>query len=305
MRELKRWQENKISDPRASIWVMESTWVSILGIVISLTMLSAAILQHTILSDYMTTFGCKIQEITSVILLVLFGLCLIIVGVGLFFMKHFPDPYHIKYELITCFVTWILTLGPYLALSMTNSEQFYSNCCMFAFIISGYFTSVVTSIALTYRAPPEPQTPEKILDTPEQIIMDPEGYELVMQVLIQKSAQEMPPFLKAVLEFKEINDQNTQLKKVKSQEIYVKHISKDAPLQVNISAAMRNDIESRMDNPTTDMFNNAYREVLKLVRTNFLKEIKNLPAYQALVQKREEEIQKKKISESLMRGNNK
>lgn len=169
-------------------------------------------------------------------------------------------------------------------------------------MIAGYFTSVIQPIARTYIVPPEPQTPEKILDTPEQLIMDPEGYDLVMRVLISKSAAEMPPFLKAVLEFKSIDDSDKNRKLEVAQRIYTTHICKDAPLEINISAAMRKDIEDRMGFPTTDMFNNAYREVLKLMRTNFMKEIKNLESYQQLVQKREEELQRKKVQEALMTG---
>ena len=302
--EMKKYKEKKIADPRSSVWVLESTWVVVLSFLMTGLMLSGVIIQFVPpINTWCTTFGCEITPITSSVLIVFLVICLIIVGLGLIFMRRIEDPYHIKSELVTCFITWFVTLIPYVLLYWFDPEErSNTTALMFVFIASGFFTSVVRPIFLSYSRPPEPQVPEKILDTLEQLILDPEGYKLVEQIALEKMASENPPFIKEILEFKKLNDQNAI--ENRAREIYNEFIVEGSPRQINISNSYVKDITQKINNNiTSDIFNIAYREVMKLLKTNsFLPEIKKLPAYTELVMKREEEIVEKKIRDDVLIG---
>ena len=299
---MQQYNKKLISDPRSSVWVRESTWVVVLGFFITLMMVAGLIIQFIPpINSWCTTFGCAITPITSSVLVVMLLISLIIFSIGLFLMRKIEDPYHIKSELVTCFITWIVTLFPYIFLYWFQPEERNNTTAlMFIFIVSGFITSVVRPIFLSYMRPPEPQVPEKILDTLEQIILDPEGYKLVEQIANEKSAPENPPFIKEVLEFKKLNDQKAI--EDRARYIYNNFILPGSPHQVNISAHFVRDITAKMENITSDIFNIAYREVMKLLKTNFLREIKNLPAYAELVKQREAEIQEKKIRDDILIG---
>lgn len=299
MYQLNRWRKKEIEDPMASPWVRESTWVNILGYFMGCMMTIGSILQFTPpIREWVTTYGCQITPITSAVLIVMFALCLIIVGLGLIYMKNIEDPYKIKSELVTCFITWIVTLGPYILLYWFLPDQRNNTTfLMYIFIISGYFSSVIRPLFLSYRMPPEQQTKDKILDTLEDILLDEEGFSIVEQYSVSQSAGENPPFLKEVIRFKDIDDKNEM--KNRARFIYDTFIKPGGPKTINIPAKMVAEISDNLENPTSDMFNLASREVSKLLKTNFLRQIKNLPAYEELVKKRENELKSQEIGNQM------
>ena len=302
MKKLEDWQKGKIKDPRSSIWISEKPWINILGYLLSITMGGAVYFQFTYCSEWVSAYGCSLTNITFYILISIFSICLILVFAGLIYMKSIPDPYFLKSELVTCFTLWILTLGPYIIFYKQSPEtRDKISYLMYFFIIGGYFTSVLWPIYLTYKHPPEQSTPEKILDSVEQITLDQEGYKLIEQVAHQYHASEMPPLLREILMFKELSDQREIVNR--SNYIYNEFIKNGAKRQNNFSAIMVNDIESRLSNPTNDIFNGPYREILKLFKTNFLRAVKNLPAYTELVKKREDEINSQRMQHEIFQRN--
>jgi len=146
------------------------------------------------------------------------------------------------------------------------SEKNKLTLLMFVFIVVGYFISVIWPIYLSFKRPPEDTTPEKILDTVEQIIEDPEGYQIIMKLSQIRQSAEMPPLLREIVRFRQITDPDVL--KQKADEIYNQFIKSGAPQQNNFSASMVEDIHGRLDAPTSDLFNGPYRELMKLMNTH-------------------------------------
>jgi len=288
------WKKGRIPDPQASVWILESTWVAILSIIISFTMGFASYSQHYKISEVISAYGCNLSQITFIILIVLFSVCIILVSFGLWFMRKIDDPYHMKQEIVICFILWMITLLPFIALFkyISQKKEIFVGL-MFLFVIGGYFTSVLYPIILSLMHPPENNSPDKILDSFEQIALDKEGFEILQQVAIYKYVKEIPPFIREVILFKSITEYFEL--HLKAQEIYETFIKDKARLQINISSTFVQNIQMQLDKPTSDMFNESYREVMKLLNQNFLFEVKNRPEYAALLEKRKKEIETKRL----------
>jgi len=301
MKKLSDWQHNPQNDPRSSIWIKESTWVTILGYILGITMSSAVLIQYTICSEWVSAYGCQLTDVTFYVLVTIFTFCFLIVSAGLVIMRKIPDPYNIKSELVTCFTLWIFTLGPYILLyKFMPNERNNLTFLMYFFIVGGYFTSVLWPIYLSYMHPPEQTTPDKILDTVEQITLDPDGYKLVEQIALEHHASEMPPLFREILMFRDLTDA-TEMKN-RAIYIYNQFIRPGAPKQNNFSHTMVTEIEARLNEATSDIFNGPYREILKLLKTNFLREVKNLPAFSELVKKREDEEHQRRMQKEVFQG---
>ena len=300
---LKRWQEGKIANLKSSIWVNEGPWVVILGIAISICMGVACLIQYALIPEWVNTYGCQLTDITFIFLIIILCIVLLIVGAGFFLMRGIEDQYHLKSELVTCFAIWMLTLFPYLIIYRVSPERKIALALlMYAFIATGYFTSVMWPIYLSFKRPPETNAPEKPLDTIEQIVEDKEGYEIFMKVAQIRQATEMPPLLKAIIHFRQISDPE-ELKR-QSTFIFNQYIKAGAPQQNNFPANMVQEIQERLENPTSDLFNGPHRELVKLVKTNFLREIQNRDDYLNLVKKREEERKNAKLQDDILQGRN-
>ncbi|KAH0788355.1 regulator of G protein [Histomonas meleagridis] len=310
MIQLEKWKNHEISEVRDGPLLQERTYAAILGIFISLCMAIAVILQYTVLNTCVNSYGCDLNEVTVPILIVLLVLCLIIVIIGLFLIRKIPDPYGVKGELISCFISWLIILTPYLILysidftdegdGLIETVDAVLALLMFILFATGYFTSVIYPISLSFKKPPEEGTKQTVLSTIEQILNDDEAYGHLLKVATLKRAPEAPPFAREILRFRQLEDQE-QIR-VKAKEIYDMYIKPGSEHQNNLPAAMVDDITARLENPTSDIFNRAYQEVTKLINTNYLRDVMNLDEFRETVEKRKKELQQENIRKQILEG---
>ena len=74
--------------------------------------------------------------------------------------------------------------------------------------------------------------------------------------------------------------------------IFNTYIKEGSKYQNNLSHDMVTEIEASIKNPTSDVFNKAYQQVTKLIKTTTkqLDELKMKPEFKELVEKRKREI---------------
>ena len=187
---------------------------------------------------------------------------------------------------------------PFLVMIYIEVEtQTHVDFLMFIYVFLTHIVNVIRPIHISYKRPPQSKHATKILDTIEEIVLDAETYSLVQQVTMQHEASECVPFLKAILDFRQITDQK-QLD-TKALAIYDEFIKQGAVHQNNLHYTMVRDIERSLQQITSDLFNGPYREIMKLLKTNYLPEVKMLPEYQRIVREREEKADKERRSKSL------
>ena len=286
MLQIERWKAGQIKDIHHHILVKESTYITILGYIISLLLFIANMFQWQLLPDWVNAYGCQLRDYTFIILMILVSICFVLFIVGFFIMRKIPDPYKIKSELILNSIVWMICLIPYLVLYKLNSNSNALVTLMFLFIVAGYFTSVLWPIYLSFKHPPEDDSNEEILATFDQMLVDEECYKIIAQIAAIKSIEEVPPFCKDVLEYRKLDNPRPQ----DAQRIFDEYIKPGAPHQNNFPAPMVSALQQRLQHPTSDLFNGVFQEAKKLLKTgNFLQEIKNKPEYIELVNRRKEE----------------
>lgn len=161
--------------------------------------------------------------------------------------------------------------------------------------------SVVWPLFLSFKRPPIFNTPESILETIEEITLDPDGYKLIEQVADKHHSSEIPPFLLKILEYRNLKD--IDIMKREARIIFDSFMRPGSAQWNNLPQAIVNDVESRLNNPTSDLFNQPYRELLKLLKTNFLDEIKSLPEYTKLLTQKKKQIDQHRRTIDFMHGN--
>ena len=153
-------------------------------------------------------------------------------------------------------------------------------------------------IYLTYKRPPQSKTSTKILGTLEEVLKDPETYELFKNIAMSHDAYECLPFYQEILEYREITDPNEL--EYKAQHIYNEYIKVGAKFQNNLDHRMVKDIEQRLSQPTSDLFNAPYKEIMKLLKTNFFPELQGTDDYNRIVHERERKMQEERKAKYLL-----
>lgn len=291
---------NKILNPH-NPWVRESTYVSFLGLIMSILLLIANIFQFQKMSDWVNAYGCQLRSYTFIVLIILVSLCAICFAIGFSFMfkNEENDPYHLKTEFISCSFVWICCLVPYLVLYRLNKYPNIQISMMFVFIVDGYFTSILWPIYLSYKHAPEDQMNDSdILSTFDQMILDPECYQIIEKIAQIKVIPEVPPFCRDVLLYRSLENKS-QIKN-EAERIFNTYVKKGSVSQNNFSDDMVADVERRLSSPTNDLFNMTYNEASKLLKTgNFLDEIQKHPEYIQLVEKRKREKANRNQTENI------
>ena len=293
MWQFSQWQAGRRPELREkSFWLREGSYVAILGIFISFCMAAAAFMQFYLLDGWVNAYGCELRQFSAIILMVLISICFVLVIIGYFVMRKVPDPYKIKYELVSCFAFWMVALVPYLSIYM-NSGKWGEvvteslGLLMFVFIAAGYFSSVIWPVYLSYQVPPEDAQKDRILSTVEEMLLDDDGYRLLLSVAQIHHGAEMCECARDILRFREI--QNEAQMRAEARRIYDTYVVERAPRQCNFGGSIVEAIFDRLDRPTSDLYNRAYQELSKLLQTNnFFKEAQRTPEYLELVKKKED-----------------
>jgi hypothetical protein len=206
-------------------------------------------------------------------------------------MRNLPDPYDLKKELVSCFVVWVIALLPYLVLYGKDEGGEYLGLLMFIFIAAGYFSSVIWPVYLSYKCPPAETTGE-ILSTVEDLLMDDEGFELIRRVAQAHFGTEMCECARAILEYRRIEDEAQM--RVAAENLWAMYVKPGAPRQCNFPGPLITAIEERKNKAaTSDLFNRAYQELVKLLGTNYFREVQKMPDYTQLVARRQAEQEQK------------
>jgi hypothetical protein len=123
--------------------------------------------------------------------------------------------------------------------------------------------------------------------------MDPDGYELLMGVLRKRHMSEMGEFPKAVLEYRGIKEDAQR--RAAAENIWETYLRQGARRQCNIPGVDIRAIEEKMNQgATSDLFDPAYREMVKLLISNrAFQEVQKMPEYAQLVTQRQEEQKQK------------
>jgi hypothetical protein len=288
MRKLREWQSDAKNELKESdFWLRETSYVSILGIVIGGCLLVANIIQLVKLDPWVNAYGCELRSYTSIVLEVLLVLC----ALGLLFawlaLRGDPDQYDMKNELIICFIVWVIALVPYLVIYQTyQAGSDYLGLLMFVFIATGYFTSVIRPIYLSYKCPPAEST-AGVLETVEEILLDNEGVELMRKVAQLHHGAEMCECALAIVTYRKIEDD--AIMRTEAQKLFDLYVKEGALKQCNFPGTIRNQIEGRLETATSDLFNRAFQELVKLLNTNYLREVKNMDEFAKLREKRQKE----------------
>jgi hypothetical protein len=267
-------------------WLRESSYVSILGLVITFCLTFANVVQHYSLSGWVNAYGCELKNYTQIVLILLLVSCFVGVSVGFVFLRKLPDPYNLKTELVLCFIVWMLTLVPYLVLYLAvPTAADYLGLLMFAFIAAGYYSSVIWPVYLSYKCPPAETTGE-ILSTVEDMLMDPEGFELIRKVAQAHFGTEMCECARAILRYRMI--ENEEQMRQEAEVLFETYVRAGAPKQCNFPGPLVQAIQDRKNRAaTSDLFNRAYQELVKLIDTNYFREVKKMPDYTQLVNERQ------------------
>jgi NTP pyrophosphatase (non-canonical NTP hydrolase) len=270
----------------SDFWLRESSYVAMLGVVITLCLCFANVVQSTSLAGSVNAYGCELRDYTKVVLILLLAACVVGVAVGFIFLRTLPDPYNLKTELVMCFVVWMLTLVPYLVLYLCVPDAAdYLGLLMFAFIAAGYYSSVIWPIYLSYKRPPAEASGE-ILATVEDVLMDTQGFELIRKVAQAHFGTEMCECARAILRYRMIEDE--QQMRDEAEALFETYVRPGAPKQCNFSGPLVQAIQERKSRAaTSDLFNRAYQELVKLIGTNYFREVRGMPEYTRLVNERQ------------------
>lgn len=304
MVQLNRWKKGKVRDIKSNIWIKEGTYVGFLGILISVCMGIGSLFQGTKYSGLVNSYGCSFNQLLMIFLIVLVSICAVFIVLGFIFMKNMPDPYGIKGELVVNFTIWLITLVPYLVMynMKFNEKETVLAILMLCFIVSGQFSSIIYPIYKSFKKPPEQSSSNTVLETIEEILMDEEAYVLLCEVMNLYEAGELPLLAKEILKYRVLEDKEM----IKSQALYIyeTYVKEGSKYQNNFSQDMVMEIESKLQEPTSDVFNKAYQQVTKLIKTTTkqLSELKMKPEFKELVEKRKEEIRRANIQVEVLEG---
>ena len=298
MFQLEKWKNREIKDPKESIWVTELPWIGIFFVILSIFAIISVVFQFTILSDFITSYGCALHSILFWPLLVGLVGILILSGFLFYTIVVLPDPYSLKNEALTTFVLLLITICPYFILELTSAQQVHDyDFIILIFVIGTTTTNLLRPLYLSYKRPPQNKS-GKVLESLEDILKDKETYELLEKIAISHDAYECLPFYSEMVEFREITD--PQLLAEKANHIYNEYIRPGAPHWNNLDHRKVKDIEQRLSQPTSDMFNATYREILKLLQTNFMPELKVMPDYERILQDRMKKIEEERKAKYLL-----
>ncbi|EAY22285.1 hypothetical protein TVAG_094600 [Trichomonas vaginalis G3] len=301
MYQMERWKSGIVADPKSSILILEWYWIAILGIVLSALSAVGIVYQYRNLNAYMSSFGCHLEMKTLIPIVVVYALFFIVGCFLCYICAIVNDPYKIRVEFITTFVSYIIILLPVIIISGKNVEdvQIYVGLLLL-FVSITQIMNLIRPIHLSYVRPPQKNSRNKILDTIDDIILDPETYPLVEQIGIEHESSECVPFIREILRYRLITNQADLERQARY--IFDEYIRPDSPHQNNLPHTMVKDIEARIQDPTSDLFNGPYREIMKLLKTNFLPEIKLLPEYSRILHEREMKAEQERKAQSLLLG---
>jgi hypothetical protein len=295
MRRLTQWEheERKVAlRADSEFWLCESSYVSILGVIMTIILAAGVSFQFTTLSNWVNAYGCELKKVTSIFLIVFIVVCVaFLVGSWFLMAKRsaiFPDRYHLKTELVSCFFIWFLALVPYVFLYMLwPSASDYLGLLMFVFIAAGYFSSVIWPVILSFRALPADVTNAEVLQSMNDILRDPEGMAIVQKVAQLHHGHEMCELAAAILDYQIRKDAELP---ARAQFIFDTFIKADSPRQANLPGGMVAEIKDRIESRqfTSDLFQRAYQEMCKLLQQNFLKEVKSTPEFEDLLKKKQQ-----------------
>jgi hypothetical protein len=275
----------------SDFFLKETNYVSILGLLMAVSLAIANNTQFATLDGWTTSYGCDLKNYTQIMLLILLVVSTLGVGVGLFVLRNLPDPYDLKKELISCFVVWLIALVPYLVLYMKSTAVDFLGLFLFVFIAAGYFSSVIWPIYLSYKCPPA-ETSGEILSTVEDLLMDPEGFQLIRKVALAHFGTEMCECARAILQYRKIEDEEAM--REEAERIWVEFVKPGAPKQCNFSGPLVADLEKRKNKgATSDLFNAGYQELVKLLKTNYFREVQKMTEYSELIKRRQIEQEAK------------
>lgn len=299
MYQMEKWKDGLVADPKSSVLIMEWYWIAVLGVILSILSAVGIVYQFYTAKSFMSSYGCRLEIITLIPIIIVYSAFLI---AGIFLLcigKKISDPYRIKTEFITTFIFYVITLLPEIIISGINVNYVASYIgFLLVFALVSQIMNLVRPIHLSYLRPPQKNSRNRILDTIDEIILDPETYPLVEQIGIEHESSECVPFIREILKYRLINNQVELERQAKY--IFEEYVKPDSPHQNNLPHTMVKDIESRINDPTSDLFNGPYREIMKLLKTNFLPEIKLLPEYAKILREREMKAQQERKAASLL-----
>lgn len=302
IKEFVKWREGRINNPRESPLVSDFFWITVFLIFLSISLLNAVFISPLLFSDWVTCYGCQYNYVAFWTSMIIYIIAFISIAILYKIGREVDDTYKMKNEMILSFVLFFLFNVPYSVLSyiFPYSQLSYS-FLRIAYIVYSHMISVVWPLFLSFKRPPIFNTPESILETIEEITLDPDGYKLIEQVADKHHSSEIPPFLLKILEYRNLKD--IDIMKREARIIFDSFMRPGSAQWNNLPQAIVNDVESRLNNPTSDLFNQPYRELLKLLKTNFLDEIKSLPEYTKLLTQKKKQIDQHRRTIDFMHGN--
>jgi hypothetical protein len=300
MRKLSAWESDSRTElKKTDFWLQETSYVAILGLVIGICLLIANIIQLIELDAWVNAYGCELRYYTSVVLWVLLVVCVVGVLVAFLVLRNMPDHYDMKNELIVCFIVWVIALVPYLIIyQIRDAGSDYLGLLMFVFIAAGYFTSVIRPIYLSYKCLPVEST-GGLLGTIEEMLMEAEGFELMLTVAALHHGKEMCNCAREILIYRQIeNDRNMA---AEARRLFDHYVRTGGEEQCDLGGNIVKHIEDRMENPPSDLFNRAFQEFVKLPTTNYLREVKQMEEYAKLLDKREKEAERRRKGQEILK----
>jgi hypothetical protein len=153
---------------------------------------------------------------------------------------------------------------------------------MFVFIIVGYFMSVLWPVYKSFEVPPP--SDGRQYETIVELIQDADGFEVLKRIAILHHCEEAVMALRAVLDYMDLEDEAVMARRCN--EIYEKFVKAGGSSTCNLSGNQVKEIEEKIRRPTSDTFSVLYQEMCKLLKTNFLPEVKKSPDYAELLQKK-------------------
>jgi hypothetical protein len=152
--------------------------------------------------------------------------------------------------------------------------------------VGSFLVSFGMPLHLALVKPPEGDLGVEVLDNLDKLMKDAPASELFLQFLKKRACDEVFHFYLEVEKYKEIDPGDAEKMREEFKRICDNYIGDTAPRQVNIPDFMVKDIRKIGPNDIrTDVFNAAWEENRKVMRTDQFPGFKNSPAAKAYAKK--------------------
>lgn len=198
----------------------------------------------------------------------------ILLWIAVYFLRQIQDELKYNFELTAIGICWIFFIGIYIAVGFTGKgpDELPSIILLFLCVIS-MLLSFGMPIQLASVKPTDVNFGFEDINKFETVMEDKEGLKAFRDFLIKNSCLEPYLFYREVNKYQDLETQeemNAEFDYIKKQ-----FIVPGAPYVINISSLQVKEILNVKGNPSSNVFNNAMKANLQLLKTDIFPKFKS------------------------------